>query len=537
MANSWKKRICAGAAACMMMAASFPVQVLADTRPEYLKAATYVSDAWVINFWNTESDHMDEELAQIADDGFNGIILVIPWREFQPSTNPVSYSSYAFEKLDRVMRMARSHGLWVEMRLSYTWDYAGDADAKGRFREMLGNGRLRRGWLDYMEKMYETVAVYPNFYGGFITWEDFWNYVEDAPAVGTGQAGVEEAERIGFQDYLREYYTLDQVNDYYKPVRPFENFNKVYIPQRSSPAYKLFYEFYDDFLVELLGEAQQVFPNLSMEVRLDVDPVSGRNGGQVGAHHFRTFPCGSSGYTSLMYSVSMGQEANQQLTADSAISTMGQELATVHAYNGGKPVFIDQLLYMDETEGFAHNARLRPEERGEYLTGIPSLLRIYTNGYGIWSYRNYANNPLFNCQFALKLQGWDSSRAQVRERGGSNQVFLAQSGSISQKVGARIAGKAAHDNHVRFTADSDRPVDVTVMLGQQARQVHVDGPGQFDLNFGKCAYDEVLLRAGGEVYLDNIQVYNFIQDGQLYDIDNNELSCLSSMRALNRAMD
>ena len=26
--------------------------------PSYLKAATYVSDAWVINFWNTESDHI-----------------------------------------------------------------------------------------------------------------------------------------------------------------------------------------------------------------------------------------------------------------------------------------------------------------------------------------------------------------------------------------------------------------------------------------------------------------------------------------------
>lgn len=58
-------------------------------RPAYRRSATYTSDAWVINFWNTESDHMEEELAQIAADGFNSIILVVPWREFQPGTAPI----------------------------------------------------------------------------------------------------------------------------------------------------------------------------------------------------------------------------------------------------------------------------------------------------------------------------------------------------------------------------------------------------------------------------------------------------------------
>ena len=41
---------------------------------------------------------MEEELAQIAADGFNTIILVIPWREFQPSVMPLTYNPYAFEK-------------------------------------------------------------------------------------------------------------------------------------------------------------------------------------------------------------------------------------------------------------------------------------------------------------------------------------------------------------------------------------------------------------------------------------------------------
>ena len=78
----------------------------ASGRAGYLKSATYYSDDWVVNFWNSESAHMEQELAQIAADGFNSIILVVPWREFQPRMSPASYNSYAWDKLDRVMEAA-----------------------------------------------------------------------------------------------------------------------------------------------------------------------------------------------------------------------------------------------------------------------------------------------------------------------------------------------------------------------------------------------------------------------------------------------
>lgn len=371
-------------------------------RPAYRRSATYTSDAWVINFWNTESDHMEEELAQIAADGFNSIILVVPWREFQPGTAPILYNDYAFDKLDRVMQAADRHGLWVELRVSYTWDYYEEAESRLRFRELLGNDQLERAWLDYMGHMYQYASRHPNFYGGFITWEDFWNYMEDAPSFGTGSRSMDEAKRIGFQDYLKERYSLEELGQYYG--KHFTSYENVHIPARSTPAYKLLYEFYDDYLIHLLEKAQKVFPGLSMEVRNDVDTVEALSGGQTGAAHYQTFPCGNAPDTSLMYSVSMGFGFHQELTAASAVDMMNQQLAMVQAYNGGKPIYIDQLLYMDETEGFAHNARLAPGERGVFLASISGVLRRYTNGYGIWSYRNYANNPLYNSQFALKTQ-------------------------------------------------------------------------------------------------------------------------------------
>lgn len=511
--------------------------IRSEAAPSYLKAATYVSDAWVSNFWNSESDHMDEELAQIAADGFNSIVLVVPWREFQPGVLPVSYNRYAFQKLDKVMNAANAHGLMVELRVGYVWDYYNDDVVTGRFRDLLKDPSTRAAWLAYAKQIYRTASAHSNFYGGFMTWEDFWNYVEDAANLGKGANSRNAAKECGYQTWLKKNYSLKQVNEYYQPAEKFTSYDNVYIPARKEYAYKLFYEFYDVFLNDLLEDTQKVFPNLSMEVRLDVDPVDAQDGnGQVGASHYGTFPCADAGYTSLMYSVSMGHGFGDVLSTQEAIKTMNEQLSLVRANNGGKPVFIDQLLYMDATEGFEQNARLAESHRGAFLTGIPDTLRAHTNGYAVWTYRNYTNNPVYNHQFALGTRGWNVTNGSVMERNGSSQLLLQSGGSLAQKVGHRIGGRTTHDGHVRFTADSDEPAVLTVKLGSMSQTVEVNGPKQYDLNLGRKGFYEVSFETDGDVYLDNIHVYNFVQDGQLRDIDGNELSCMGAMRTLNASM-
>ena len=536
--NKRYRRICAGILAGFVLAGITPPQKAEAEPPAYLKAATYVSDAWVTNFWNTESDNMEAELAQIAADGFNSIILVIPWREFQPTMVPVSYNDYAFKKFDKVMSAADRQGLGVELRVGYTWDYYTDDSSGLRFRELLRNAEARAAWMAYAGRLYQTASAYPCFSGGFITWEDFWNYVEDASGFGSGQYSRDEAKKIGYQSYLKEHYTLGEINDSYRPAEPFTSYSDVYLPRKNHYSYKLFYEFYNSFLTELLEDTQKVFPDLSMEVRLDVDPVESKDGSgeNMGVTHYQTFPCADASYTSLMYSVSMGRDFNQLVTAGEAIETMNEQLAVVRANNGGKPIFIDQLLYMDATESFTHNARLHESHRGAFLTGLPATLRTYTNGYAIWSYRNYTNNPVFNSQFALGSRGWEIEGGTTVQKNDSTQMKLSAGGVISQKIGHRISGRNTHMNHVRFTTDSDAPATITVTLGRTSRQVEVNGVQKVDIDFGEVSYYEVSISTDGEVYLDNIDVYNFIQDGQLYDINGNELSCLSSVRALNGAM-
>lgn len=532
------RRVCIALAIVLALGMFSPISAHAqEKQAPLLRAVTYVSDAWVVDFWNTESDHMEEELAQIAADGFNSIILVIPWREFQPNMVPVTYNNYAFDKLNRVMEAARAQGLWVQVRVGYTWDYYAEGSSQLRFRQMLWDEQVQKAWVDYVKTLYHVLSSYSNFYGGFITWEDFWNYIEDAPYMfRTQAASIKEAKQIGFQDFLKEHYSLEEVNDYFGPATPFTDYDSIAIPDRDSPAYKLFFEFYDCYLIGLLERSQQVFPGLSMEVRLDVDPVKGPNGSDIGAIHYQTFPCGESDYTSLMYSVSMGYGANRLLTAPEAISMMKEQLDLVKAYNGGKPVFIDQLLYMDETPGFEHNARLYPEERNAYLVGLPDILKQYTNGYAVWTYRNYANNLLYNSQFALGDRGWRVVNGRVEEREGSRQMKLYSHGSLEQSFAYRNIGRIGDDTHVRFIAESQRPVTISVSVGEKKMNVQVQGRQQFDLDFGKQEYTQVVFSTDGEVYLDNLYVYDFVQDGQLYSMDNDELGCLAGVQTLNQEL-
>ena len=54
----------------------------------YLKSATYYSDDWVINFWNSESKHMEEELAQNREAGLKNTILPVPCGKFPQEFPP-----------------------------------------------------------------------------------------------------------------------------------------------------------------------------------------------------------------------------------------------------------------------------------------------------------------------------------------------------------------------------------------------------------------------------------------------------------------
>ena len=502
----------------------------------YLRSATYYSDDWVINFWNSESVHMEEELARIAADGFNSIILAVPWREFQPETAPVMYEEYAWKKLGGVMDAAGKQGLGVILRVGYTWDYASPESALSRYEGLLYDPQLKAAWISYAERLYKQVSAYENFCGGFLTWEDFWNFTENAAGYGNGIAGRRMAKLCGYTDYLKEKYTLEQLKEYYGTS--FENYEEIWLPEKDSYARKLFYEFYDAFLAELLTETQKVFPDLSMEVRLDIDPVKRPDGTLEGVFHDATFTCGSSGFTSAMYSVAMGFESNgQELSAAQALAGTGQNLDRLSAANGGKKLYVDQFLFTDNTPGFEQNAKLIGSEKSAYLDGVADIFKAKTLGYAIWTYRDYGDNKLYNPQFALDKQGWDfSSGSYIEERDGNKMAVIPPFGKISQNIKKRSAGGNGKKAHVRFWLEGDGNCRVTVRGGEKSQTVPAGAPQIIELTFPGISISEVsfTVQGTGKVYIDDVKVYTWITEGDMYHMDGTESTCTKDLRAMNR---
>src|SRR5699024_11096258 len=103
------------------------------------------------------------------------------------------------------------------------------------------------------------------------------------------------------------------------------------------------------------------------------------------------------------------------LTARQALDQMPGVLDRLFSFSGGKPIYLDQLLFTDNTPGFEENPRLAEAEEAEFLRSAAPVLEEYTMGYGIWTYRDYCNNKLYNSQFALGTKGWETSGVRVAE--------------------------------------------------------------------------------------------------------------------------
>ena len=532
----YKRTIITAIAACLLAMSSIGAAAsYGAEKNEYLKAVTYFGDEWPINYWNSEDNAMESNLEKIAEDGFNSIILVVPWREFQPNTISETYNEHAFKRLDEVMDCADRHGLLVVLRLGYSWDYYGSYELPKRFANVIAkNSSDRHAWLEYSKKIYERASAHKNFHSGFITWEDFWAYTYNLnPDTPLNNRRL-MAQKSGYTGYLIEHYTLQEVGKQYE--KQFNSFGEVYLPNRNHPSAKLFYDFYDGFLMELLKDTQKVFPELSLEVRADGDPIYSADGEYTYYSHKATYPCDGAPYSALMYSVSMGQaNNNNRISAKEALDTMRDNMSYLYQLSG-KPYFVEQLLYMDSTEAYSYNTQIEESQVGEFVRSLKPVLSETTSGYGLWVYRNYVNNCIYNSQFALGKEGWEfSGAASVTEKNGSSMALLPAGGSISQSFKGRLP--SSKKIKIEFYAESDfAGASVTVKIGDTEKTFRISEAGTYAAEIPWTDTQKLVFTAGKRVYLDNIRVYTYVQNGRIYEKDGTEADLADDFRILNEEL-
>lgn len=514
-----------------LMGISGQKTVYAAEKPAYLKSVTYFGDEWPINYWGSEDENMSANFAKIKADGFNSIILVIPWREFQPENGKEEWNQAAFDKLHKVMTCAEEHDLWVTLRIGYTWDYYGPSELPVRFAGVTKKDSEDRAmWLRYSQAIYQAASAHGNFHSGFITWEDFWNYVHNMGRNLSQEERLRLAQECGFTEYLRSNYSLEEVNSLYGMT--FTRYEEIGIPERKSPAAALFFEYYDQFLNEFLAETQTVFPGISMEVRADGDPIYDPEGTYYYSHK-ATYPCSGAEYSAVMYSVSMGQKNEyDRISAETALEASDRTLSSLAALSG-KKLYAEQLLYMDSTEEFSHNTQVLEDEVDDYVRALAPALQKSTIGYGLWVYRNYVNNCVYNGQFGLDFTGWGfGSKDQIQEVNGDRKAVLAKKGMLSQKITGRLG--YAEEIQVEFWAEpTGGVVSLEVTLGNTTKRVGVAKAGIYTLTFPWMNEYDLKIRTNRGVRLDDIRVYTYEQYGKLYGTRGEEQELADDFRILN----
>lgn len=506
---------------------------------DYWISAHYFSDSWPANMWDSEFETIDMDLQQIKSDGFNSIILLIPWRQFQPNIGKTNlYNKNMFEKLDIIMQKADEHDLGVIFRIGYTWDYyqnRGHDDILERYENIINDPITMNAWLEYIERIYAVASNHESFWGGFICWEDFWNLTAKAKTIsGNNSDSLNYSKQIGFSKYMITNYELSEIRKLFHDSNIYAE-EDIYIPTEDQFAFQLFYDFYDSFLNNLLVQSQTTFPNLSMEVRVDDDLVVDEEGNNCYYSHSNTYLCNSSDYTTIMYGIPIGFENHGgKVTWKEALQKTEHVLEKVSQGTQGKRIFIDQFLYYDNTQEFRHNAQLIEDQIDNYLLESSTLLQKYTKGYGVWPYKDCYADAIANGCFSDELNGWNvDGNVKIKEIDGNNKCLLLDGAKITQNTESKVANS---NNQITCKFDAlliDTEFTVTLSLNGEEKSVSVKSNGEYFVEFEGTEWGDLTISVDGEGFIDNVKLYNFCQQGLLYSVNGKEGKLIDVMRKLN----
>lgn len=480
----------------------------------------YWGDAWPVTFWNSAEFHsLESDFRTIKEDGFNTVILAIPWNEFQSDKGAGILRSAPLERLGSALETAERCGLRIGLRVSYYWDYytspSGDTCRTRNESRVLSEEGLSL-WVDYLAALHAYVSQFRAFSFAFLTWEDFWTpigFMDESLS-----QRLDKSRKTGFTKWLASHVGLPEISKVYGTK--FSSFDDVPIPERSSPAARLYFTFWDDWLVDvILHRAEAAFPGLSLEGRVDWDAVETPLG-RRSFKHDKQFQAERPDWIATYYAPFMFSDNNGDLiTAKQAQERIVYMLDNISKASGGKRNFIDQFNFVDNTPGFERATRIIPEEVPAFLRNLAPVLSSRTMGYALWTWKNYVCTPLYNANFELGLEGWTHEGASCQtEQNGDTVARLENGGYLEQRLEAiKINSsmiKVTPNPEVRLWArnDSREPCELTVALDDEAQTLTISSNGVFSCRFSQSPDVAIRLSASrGSVLLDNLEIRGHVQ--------------------------
>ena len=506
-----------------------------------IKAAHYFADAWPITFWQEfEAAHVESDIQRIKRDGFNTVILAVPWLGFETdfSTQMTKSDPRLYDRLDFLLRKFSEAGMKYILRVGYSHDFTPglDKDPVQLCLDLYAENRTLIQWKSYLRKLKRVTNQHREALGGIlVSWEDFWCVHAIFPHK------TEDRRRQVAAELRYGQWLMTQDQDIVRLLMG-ENeipYDQLAIPKKDEPSYYFYMKFTREILDErILPATQSVFPQAAMEIRVDRDPVESHQGKiWIENNLFLDEKNRRGTYWAPFWGA---RNEAEQLTTDQALANIKNFLTYVSADGTATNHLIDQFNFYDNTPHYPNHAHISVSSVPAFLERVAPLIKQYSAGYGVWAYQDYVDNVLYNASFEFDLNGWATQGDVGLLKGvGENRLSLKKGSRIAQRFqpGKRFMLDWVYEELTFcFCSDTEGEavisesgetlVEVDVMPGQNCHVLDaLPITGKKEARFG--------IQAVSDLVIDDLKLYGFVQSLGLYDEFGQPGNFLEATRRLN----
>ena len=509
----------------------------------FVKAAHYFANSWAKTFWEEfEERQVDKDMKQIKSDGFNTVILVVPWVGFEENfqNKATTSSPEMYRRLGFMLNAIKHNKLNYMLRLGYPHSFTPNAGTTliDVCTNIYERPQQKEKWIQYLNNIKRTVEEYSsNSVGTLVSWEDFWCPHFVFPGLSELRR-KELAKNMGYAQWvMKKDLTLLKVL-YGKNNLTIED---IAVPKKDEMSYFYYIEFIDDRFREIiLNSTKSIFPDTAMEIRIDKDPVKSSSGEYIWVEHDLYFD--EENHKGTYWAPFWGAEnKGEKLDVNTALFNF--EYFLNYITNNGQATnhIIEQFNFKDNTPGFSHNAILIENQVDEFLLKSTALLKKYSQGYGIWTYHDYADNGLYNSSFELGLKGWKHSNVGIIGDQRDQQIQMQPKGWISQTYNAfnrflspnsyktlQLCINTSKEGEVGVYSNELLVAKINLSLGEKCYPIAAENLTQVENTFKIVAISAVII--------DELKLYGFVQKLGLYDEHGKELEHIESIRLMNKAL-
>jgi hypothetical protein len=504
-----------------------------------LVIAHFFGDHDPFNFWTDQDlSRLPALLGQVRRDGFNAIILVVPRFPFLQDDPSKGMDSWYTERFERVLSASDEADLKVILRINYphTSFPGAISDSAERVYNLFRDPATLDGFQTYCESLASISRRHPSFRDVFLCWEDIW-YV-----FNLNEHPLETRQRwangLGLAAFVEQANTkaLDRNRARYRNL----HWHGEQIPEPNTFENELWIAFFDHLLFDRLGSiARTAFGTVNFEVRGDRYPV--KVGDQYEWIDFGTRATERDNLRYAYWAPYYGSRNNgEKLTSSEAIGRLRFMLDHLNA-GISSPVVIEQFNFVDNTLAHSRNAQLADDEVEKFLGNVVDVLKESTGGYGIWAYRDYRENLLFNGTFQRGLEDWDAPQESMPMGAGGVRLLAGQ--RLKKIFSPAVRAQSPYALYQDFTLELDLVGDSAAAVSISVNGVEIgtlqSGTNKIlvipkqSINWDRTTIDVI---AAGVVVVSRVAFYGYVQHGGIYDRFGKPDRYLPAIRALNHSL-